>query len=491
MKKECKDNFRRDNKAIALLAGCILFSIAVVLGFLIARGGATSLGLVILIFLALVFTAIVFRRGIEKTKSYILLPIIITIPFPILLRFRGSDAMTVTTVLIYSLFAVMAFDYLINKERPSLEPKFSFILPALIVFGMTISFVCNLNFLGQSLRYYVANMSGILLYFIVIFSLKKRSDLVLVIKIIVFLIMIQAAIAFSQLKFPEVYKYLQIFGTRDYSPQLELVGGIRRVKGTVRDFELLAEWFLIGSILSIGLIYELRKKFYIIPLFCCLGGIVFTNTRSDLFLFILGLGAVFFLLNLFKKDYRGTLPKIILGLILFGAIFSVFFDHQIANFFARFQKYFGSSNLLSSEAINRQPIWEMALKVYFKNPTIFGAGLYRVNSLYPWASSFHSLYLTLLYKFGVFGFIIHVLFWWGILQLSWRSLMAKKKPESWYILFFLFIAFILLLIDQMKVEYLRHQHTIQFAWLIYALLVAQFRQVRGSDENSVVSLTSV
>ena len=174
-----------------------------------------------------------------------------------------------------------------------------------------------------------------------------------------------------------------------------------------------------------------------------------------------------------------------IALILF-----VFFSEQAEPFVRRLEAYFQSSHLFTSEAINREDVWKSASH-FLKKPTIFGKGLYNIKSISYWFVFFHSLYLTILYKLGIFGLVIHSVFWIKMLHASWRILAKKNKRDNWYTLFFLFISLILMLIDGIKIEYLRYGHTIQFAWLIYGLLIVSIKQSRENNENIMVSSSSI
>lgn len=460
--------------------------IAVFLGFLTLNGSKTAFGIIGLIFLSLLLGAVIFKVGLKKIDKYILYFIVASIPFPYLLQFLGRDALTVTTIMIYFLSMVMILRYLSGMESITLKPKFAFILPVLIFVSLTASLVLNPYFMGQSIKYYIANISGILLYFIVLSAIENDSDLAMVIKIILFTLVLESGIVLLVYKFPAVEKYLEIFNPR--VPMLESSAreGINRSIGTVWDYELLAEWFLIGSMLSIGLFYNFKKYIYVFSLFYCLAGIIFTMTRSAFFLFILGLALIFTLVSILRRDSGWSTVKIVLLVFLSGIILFWIFPEQIGSLTKRLEVYFHHSNLLSPEAINRKEIWKDAFRNFLREPTIFGKGVYNVDSLYYSAGSFHSLYLTILYKIGISGLFIYSIFWLKMLYESWRILTAKKKHGNWYMMFFLFISVILILIDGIKIEYLRYGHTIQFAWLIYGLLIVSIKKSRENNENIMV-----
>lgn len=460
--------------------------IAVSLGLLILNGSKTAFGIIGLIFLSLLVGAVIFKAGLKKIDKYILYFIVASIPFPYLLQFLGRDALTVTTIMIYFLSMVMILRYLSGMEGMALKPRFAFILPVLIFVSLTVSLVLNPYFMGQSIKYYIANISGILLYFIVLFAIKDDSDLAMVIKIILFALVLESGIVLLVYKFPGVEKYLEIFNPRVPIVEFSAREEINRSIGTVWDYELLAEWFLVGSMLSIGLFYNFKKYIYVFSLFCCLAGIIFTVTRSAFFLLILGLALIFTLVNILRRDSGWGTVKIVLLLFLSCIILFWVFPEQIGGLIKRLEIYFHHSNLLSPEAINRREIWKDAFRNFLREPTIFGKGVYNVNSLYYSAGSFHSLYLTILYKIGILGLFIYSVFWLKMLHESWRILTAKKKHGNWYMMFFLFISVILILIDGVKIEYLRYSHTIQFAWLIYGLLIVSIKQSRENNENIMV-----
>ncbi len=460
--------------------------IAVLLGFLTLSGSKTALGIVGLIFLFLLLGAVIFKVGLKKIDKYILYFIVASIPFPYLLQFLGRDALTVTTIMIYFLSMVMILRYLSWREGLALKPRFAFILPALIFVSLTASLIINPYFIGQSIKYYIANISGILLYFIVLSAIENDSDLTAVIKIILFTLVLESGIVLLVYKFPAMEKYLEIFNPRvpmaDFSAREE----INRSVGTIWDYELLAEWFLVGGMLSIGFFYNFKKYIYVFSLFCCLAGIIFTVTRSAFFLFIVGFVLIFTLVNILRRGSGWDTVKIVLLVFLSGIILFWIFPEQIGSLTKRLEIYFHHSNLLSPEAINRGELWKDAFRNFLREPTIFGKGIYNVDSLYYSARSFHSLYLTMLYKIGILGLLIHSVFWFKMLYESWRILTAKKKRGNWYTMFFLFISAILILIDGIKIEYLRYGHTIQFAWLIYGLLIVSIKNCGENNENIVV-----
>jgi hypothetical protein len=227
-----------------------------------------------------------------------------------------------------------------------------------------------------------------------------------------------------------------------------------------------------------------------IPVFFLLSGILFTKTRSDILILSFLFLVVYLSLKLFKKDYKNTIFNIFAFLALTAGLFFVVFPSHISDLAQRLSGFFGSKYLVSAEAINRENVWDTA-DYFLKNLKFFGNGLFEIKSLSFSAGSFHSLYLTLLFKIGILGLFLHMVFWAAIIIRSGLVLLTNRNSKNWYLIFFLLIAVVAMLLDGIKIEYLRYDHTIQFAWMIYGLLAVSLLQSEKNDENTMVSQASV
>lgn len=412
--------------------------------------------------------------------------IILSIPFPLLFQVFGKDAITLTTVLIF-----IAFFIFILSSHPKIiisrVDKVLILCPLFLSICFTLTIFLNPVFLGQSFRYYIANLSGILLFFLIVGTFKAKNEIILLLKFILWMLAVQSFIAFLQLKFPTFSDLiLEPFRTRTLFGEAPIVENILRSTGTMWDYELLAEWFLIGVILSLALTYELQKKRYLFFTIANLIGIAFTKTRSDVFLTFALLAIIFLLI--FKKGRRIFSVKMlfIIGSLSLLASFLVFPEIKLV--YDRLLIYVSSGHLLSPEAINRKAVWDEGFRSFLATPTLFGKGFYNIESLgIHNVGSFHSLYLTLLYKTGIVTFLVYLIFWLRMLSMAWGRLFVTREISNWYTLFFLFISVIFMLVDNFKIEYMRYAHTIQFAWLLYALLVVSIRGSTEDYENTLVS----
>jgi hypothetical protein len=72
-----------------------------------------------------------------------------------------------------------------------------------------------------------------------------------------------------------------------------------------------------------------------------------------------------------------------------------------------------------------------------------------------------------------------------------KFLRRTRNVRSWYAVFFFTVALAAMLIDGIKIEYLRYAHTIQFAWVMYGLLAVLEQQKVRTYENTLVPETAV
>jgi hypothetical protein len=469
----------------------IMGAIAIFLGKLFLGEEKTSMGILAYGYAALIYWAAVVRIGNEKASRLFLYVLIASIPFPFLVQFQGKDAATVTTLLILSLAALIAAGRLVNKdEKHRVIPGMYWYLPLCIGACFTLSVVLNPQVLGQSIRYYVANISGILIYLAIMLFVHTRKHVVAIVNIILAALLIQCAFSFIQLKFPHVAEMLNIFGTRVGTHEAMFVEGMERVTGTIGDYELLAQWFLIGGILSFYMIFETRKYLYCAPLLANMAGMVLTKTRSGMILFTVSFIFIFIIIKIFNKDRRSIANNVAVIMIAGVCLMAVFLSSQAQEAITRIKIFMSYRDIFSPEAINRDAVWKGAESL-LRQPTLFGNGLFNVETKFISSTSFHSLYFTLLYKVGLVGFVFHAAFWLFLFNQALRFLRRTRNSRSWYAVFFFSVVLIVMLIDGIKIEYLRYAHTIQFAWVMFALHAVLNQQKVHTYENTMVCETTV
>lgn len=464
----------------------LIFFISILTAMAVLTSFKLLLGLLIFAIMLAVLVPIYNKR---PDRPLLLHLTILSIPFPIVIQFFGKDALSFTIIFIFMLFIYAIFSGALNVSRIKLlSPEM--IIPVLLILDFTLSLALNMKFPGQSIRYYIANISGIFLYYSIIFLVSRKSEIITLFKIIVFALFCQVIISVLQLAAPKFAAVLMMpFGTRVGLSYGSLVEGSFRCTGFILDYELLALWFVIGIIISLALAYAMKKNHYLLYVAFLAAGIVLTKTRSALFLLAAAIIIMEFTLNAFRKNRNHYSEKAALLLLISSIAAVILMPKQITILMHRISEYLFSFDLLSPYSINRGEVWEMARGSFLRNLTFFGKGLYNVETdYYVQASSFHSLYLTLLYKTGIVGLGLHVLFWLYLIKASLTKLSRFKNDLNWYLTYFLSLSLVIMLADGLKVEYLRYAHTIQFAWMIFGLIVATWRL---PDEDTLVSEAAV
>ncbi|MBM4055121.1 MAG: hypothetical protein FJ264_10730 [Planctomycetes bacterium] len=468
-----------------IIAICFSFFVSVLLLF----GNKTSYGILFSVFFSIIYLILILKLKVLNVTRYTLYFVIFTLPFPYLIKFGGNDALTINTLLIYFTFIILVINNMVNKTSLFIKLEYEFILPLFILFGFTMTFLCNPNFFGQSTRQYISHCSGILLYFILLATVKNYSGIFLIIKIILFTIVLQAVVSLLQIEAPGIASFFEIFKRGDAEVGAAFRHDSIRAGGTIGEYELIAEWFLIGAVLSFALIYETRQNKYFFPLFCCLAGIVFTKSRAPLGLFFLTFFMISFLFLLLKTDRRIITVKLILTLVfLCGIIFTLFSGH-VEQLMGRIEEFSKATDVTDLEAIHREGAWGAAFYA-LKNPKFFGRGFSNLDNYFS-LNSFHSLYLTILFRYGIFGVLVHLLFWIIMFINAWFLILGREKIQNWYLLFFLTVTIMVMLLDEIIIEYLRQSPTIQFAWTLYALLIITLRLNRKKNENIMVPKVAV
>lgn len=463
-------------KALIVISFFVLFAYSITL--------ESKLTWVILLaaLVLLTYLIAIFRIDLERANFYFLGFIIFTIPAPFLIKAMGGNAVTATTALILLLLAPVGFMLAMENWTYS-GPAVLLALPLLITFNILLSFALHPFPLGSSIRFLVANLSGPLLYFLILAVAREESRVISLTEFILAGLLVQTGVTFIQTKFTALGVRLTTIFQGGISSESYARGQIVRPGGLSGGYELMAEMFLAGALLSMGLIYQKRNFLGGIGLFGCLAGIMFTKTRSALLLLLASVVFVAALLKVLKMDRDRLSLKIALAMVLGGALFYGLFPGQVASFVGRLESYFGSDQLLSARALNREEVWGTA-RDFLSRPSIFGNGLFTVSSLYTRVTNFHSLYFSLLYKLGIVGLALHVAFWLYLLKNAFLLLLKRKRVESWYAGFFLFSALLFILLDEIKIEYLRDSHSIQFVWMIYGL-VAVFIITAGQRRGDV------
>jgi hypothetical protein len=142
-----------------------------------------------------------------------------------------------------------------------------------------------------------------------------------------------------------------------------------------------------------------------------------------------------------------------------------------------FGEYEATKSVVS--AVNREGIWDLALKLTLQTLSPFGRGM-----VTPF--NFHDLYLTILFKLGIVGASI---FFGFFLYMTKSILFAMKKAvdiRRKVLLRACFISFTVLLINEVKFDFNRGSSYQQIIWAVFAvyLIAAEFSGFKSQAETT-------
>lgn len=452
-----------------MMAGLALTAVAAGCGLLLADGSLYGYGTVLGLLFGLFLLAFWACRGWRDFNRAGIYMITLTLFFPWMVEVKGVPLISVTTLLIFLFTGLRLVRSGLERAGGICWPRGVHWIPLALLANAGISFAFHPSYAGQSLRLLLGFAGGIFLYYLVLESIGER-EMARLIQWILILLCVQAVLCGLQSGSAAWLYALTPANAVDMNFKAGYYGHGLRASGTVWDYELMSEWFLAGCMLSLGNIYQNRKYriLQLVPLGMCLAGIVFTQTRSALVVMVVLLPGIFAWLAWRGRDpNRISVQLAAAGLILIG-ITALLFQERLSLYLDRFREFFQAAEPFSIRAINREGPWREGWRQFMSHPAWLGQGLFTLIAYRrSYAVNYHSLYLTVLVKFGIAGLLLHLAFFTGLLRAGWRRL--RWPIPGWHLAFFLMITLAAILINEIKIEYLRYGHTLQFAWLIMAL----------------------
>jgi hypothetical protein len=455
----------------------ILFTISIFLLFSFEY----SLRIFFLVPITLFFILIANRKPINA-----LMMIILLLGTPIYINILGKDVTTLTTILIFELFVFGIFKKQISIRSFVIFPfcvlillyiYSSFSLPS-----VTLQFKAYRNIFGLS--------SGILLVFICKWLIQDITSTRKIANALIILLGIQSLVIILQVISPEVGAQINAFlRAREEVVTVAFVDRIFRGRGTLGDYELLAEW-LVGVIpLGIYFITTQKKNILAYLIIVCLLvlGLINTVTRGALIALVVSI-AIYIAIEFFRNKIAKTEILMPILLVVFLGVGSLLFSSNFNNLLHRFEEINTSTlnNGFGYESFAKlihRDIWLTVPKNLNFNP-LLGNGFL---PFYDESFSLHSLPLTVWYETGIVG------------SIAWLSIFAylffviqKNKPNTngnFRLLAVLISGFLGMLISEMKVEFLRQESTMQFFLLYYGLIIT-YPIFRPNIRNDIPELSS-
>jgi O-antigen ligase len=196
---------------------------------------------------------------------------------------------------------------------------------------------------------------------------------------------------------------------------------------------------MVGSLFSLTvLIFARRWWSFGISLGCfllCFGGLLLTQSRGYWLAFLLGALAMFVLVR--ARHRKRMLWLGVLGLTLLVGIgfafFGAYMDLLLGGLLNRFASV-GSAASTDVSLINRFREAKTVMALVVKNPVLgYGMGVpYTFYDLAHEATDYdafvHNGYVSLWYKFGLWGLGLVLFFWGGVIRRGVQAFLMKQGP---------------------------------------------------------------
>lgn len=401
--------------------------------------------------------------------------ILFLVSFPIMIRVGGRDAISTGTVAIFAAITYFMVTATIHRKQKDLTIFILLTVLILISIFGTLS-EWQSQFAGPALRHQINFISSVLFFLFILFVIPtaENTDHLQYIERLLFILIIvvslQIFIGLLVYKFPNTGEWFSLFIKRNKTAlsALTYYGGAEiRAQTIAFSHEELGEYLAV--IFPLVLYKSLGNKKYYLFVVIFIIGLFISNTRSALIL--VSINSLFLVLANFERIKLSVL------FLTFGAIlFSFVLMNNIGRGFIeslsfRFSQVISSyaSNQEITELVNRQVVWEDAVTSVKTNLNLLGNGQSPPNRLGKSTVNYHCLYLTIIFQFGIIGFILYMVFFLIILLRIIKMLSLPRGSPAFLIGISALISFLTFLINEIKFEFNRGDTYQQFVFFYFAI----------------------
>ena len=372
-----------------------------------------------------------------------------------------------SSIIIFTLFMVVFWFIrnILTKKHSITFPFLPNILVFLLLYSVHLYDADSLQRLSILQACFVLLVISSFFYFIVAWA-HDHKTIIQIVKVMALSCIVQAILSFIS-----YYYYVVLKGEPDYS-----------FSGLLRDYELFAEYLAIHTPLFIFLIRNIAdkmwKKLFIMGLCLTIFVLIATAIRGAIASLVIAM--IYYFVSL-KRIIR--LPRIIktvfLSLIIIAVALLAVYQFVPAS--ARIIERLASTDLRTGDS--RQYVW-LHFFDYFREKPILGYGMF-----YNLPGSFlfwpHSTYFYYLLSIGVFGLINFLVLLFGIIRKGWENLNSNPViAENFELAVALNCSLIIIIIDGLKVGFLRYSNYQLFIWMIFGLIVALNKVNRSGVINN-------
>lgn len=336
-------------------------------------------------------------------------------------------------------------------------------------------------------------ISSIMIYTMTKKHIQSKDDVYKLFKTIILSASLASIAGYLQIINPEntyIFKYIVIGENLIWA---------NRVAATMQGYEYLAEYTAI--VLSMCVIILMRQQttrkraLYLILLINLI--IIMTMTQVRGIYIALALSTIYLISLMLMQGKVGTSLKLLSFslatiAVLVATVVTIDVIKPGAGFVDRFSKM--EIDVKKGEYATRTQVWAWGANTiagmdlaetlvgaghkYLKYETITGS-----QSSWP-----HSLYLSYIMRDGFLGLGIFLLFILWLYKQSLGAITQSKRlgdKELYLIAIALNFILVLFIIDETKIEFIRHDRSQNITWLIFGIIVAFSHIVKGEYMNAI------
>ncbi len=333
------------------------------------------------------------------------------IPSGKIIEIRAED------ILLVILGLVWIANFLISGREKFERPPLFFPILAWLGIGF-FSLLTNWIFinitLAQGFFFFLKEVEFFFLYFYFFYHIKKYSQIKFLIKVWIFIGLINAGWIFYQ-----IITGLKLTFYYGPTPFIEPEGPF-----PAGGFFLLIFIFLFNILLYYYFnldISKFKKGVLATVIISPAIGVFASGSRASFFGLFLAL-ILTILFYSFKKGFLKSFLIVILLLIFISSIF-IFSQHSVARRFSNIEEILW--NLSLENSVSRPSIWIFQLSEVLKNPLVsfFGFGKSALGES-------HSQYVRNFVETGIIGSLIFLILMFVIIKKSWQGFWLEKSPLS-------------------------------------------------------------
>ena len=248
-----------------------------------------------------------------------------------------------------------------------------------------------------------------------------------------------------------------------------------RMGGPFHDFELVAEFFAMNAIIMFFMMIRTRRLLHrsVFASLLVVDMMMMFSTITRGAFISLGIGMVY-LLFLSRKELDIVRFVSIVGAVALMIFVIEFFVARYTTSGSLFDRLFTTTFERGVVPYNRVAAWSGAIERGMQHPLLGngpGWDFERGLSVGLWPHNVYLFYFNITGIFGLFAFLF-LLYRLGRMSLGGIHASLANSPFPEALMKILHVCFVMFVIDQIKIEYLRNDRYVFFVWMFFGLIIA-------------------